>query len=104
MDAVVVGAEQLVEREAIAALRGGNQGGVIEVAGDALSVTNSTRASGDVDTRAPVEWLGSVGEGNLAETPPIRVLIGATPVLAELLEQDEHVSCRRRRCRKWPHR
>jgi hypothetical protein len=45
---VVVEAQQLVEREPVAALRGGNQGGVIEVAGNASSVSNTPRTSRDV--------------------------------------------------------
>ena len=43
MDAVVVATQQLVERELIAALRGGDQGGVIEAAWNELSVPNELR-------------------------------------------------------------
>jgi hypothetical protein len=39
VDPVVVPTQQLIEREPIAALRGGDQGGVIEVARNAASVT-----------------------------------------------------------------
>jgi hypothetical protein len=40
VDAVVVPTQQLVERELIPALGGGEQGGVIEVAGNDSSVPN----------------------------------------------------------------
>lgn len=43
MDAVVVATQQLVERELIAALRGGDQGGVIEAAWNESSVPNELR-------------------------------------------------------------
>ena len=104
--------QQLVEREPVAALRGGDQGGVIEVARNAASVTNPVRALQDLHRarggapravvdelhdrcRADVLPATSAGDGDLAEAAAVRVRGAAGAVLSELLEQDQHMSCRR---------
>jgi CTP synthase (UTP-ammonia lyase) len=104
MDPVVVATQQLIERETIAALCGGDQGGVIELARNASSVTNVPEASRDVRTRAGavvvlVRDQRSTDDGNLAEAAPVRVGVAAGPVATEFLEQDQDVSgrCRRHR-------
>lgn len=80
VDPVVVAPEQLIERVAVAALCGGDQCTVVEVCGDARSVTNR-----------------SVHDGDLTEASAVRIGIGAGGVASEFLEHDEHVSHRGRR-------
>ena len=101
VDPVVVTAQQLIERETITALCGGDQGGVIELARNAASVTNGSEASRDVRctwvartgrAARPVGDRGSADDGDLAEATPIRVRVAAGSVATELLEQDQDVS------------
>ena len=82
VDPVVVETQQLIERVAITALSGGDQRTVVEVCGDARSVTN-----------------GSVHDGDLTEASAIRIRVGARRVASEFLEHDEHVTRREGRHR-----
>ena len=77
VDPVVVETQQLIERVAVTALSGGDQRTVVEVCGDARSVTN-----------------GSVHDGDLTEASAIRIGIGARGIASEFLEHDEHVTRR----------
>jgi hypothetical protein len=70
VDPVVVATQQLIERETIAALCGGDQGGVVELARNATSVTNGSETPRDVriansltnDTLT--EWGGGVADSD----------------------------------------
>ena len=75
VDPVVVLAEQLVERVSVTALCGGDQCTVVEMCGDARSVTNR-----------------SVHDGDLTEASAIGVRGGAGGITAEFREHDEHVA------------
>lgn len=77
VDPVVVRPQQLVERVPITALCGGDQCTVVEMCGDARSVTNC-----------------SVHDGDLTEASAIRIGGGAGGIKAEFLEHDEHVARR----------
>ena len=82
VDPVVMAPEQLIERVPVAALCGGDQCTVVEMCGDARSVTNR-----------------SVHDGDLTEASAVRIGVGAGGVGSEFLEHDEHVAHRGRRYR-----
>jgi hypothetical protein len=63
VDPVVVATQQLIERETIAALCGGDQGGVVELARNAASVTNGSETPRD-------EFRDAVGAGSNRVRPP----------------------------------
>jgi hypothetical protein len=73
VDPVVVAAQQLIERETIAALCGGDQGGVIELARNAASVTNGSETPRDVIREA----VGRDPSG-LRERPALPLILSLT--------------------------